>query len=230
MIKRISAVLITIMSFLSGFAQEFFDTSDAEKFFTFGARVGFNASNRTMPDVPTSLYNRNSWGTGFDAGVVANVNFKEYLSIQPGLFFDSRSGDYTYLMWYYDNGYYNNDDYMMGHFQTFNFIIPIMGVVKFNPMPKVKWSVEFGPYFQFTMKQKGSEINIPYQPVPTVFQSDVYRAKYNKFDFGFKMGTGIQVLEHYYLGIHYLAGVCHAWTKPSGGHNKEWMFTIGYDF
>ena len=57
-------------------------------------------------------------------------------------------------------------------------------------------------------------------------------------DFGIKMGTGLQVLGHYYVGAHYLAGCIDAWkdrsignvTKTYGGVTKAWVFTLGYDF
>lgn len=44
------------------------------------------------------------------------------------------------------------------------------------------------------------------------------------------MGTGIQVLDHYYLGVHYEAGCTKVWKHSLAGRNKAWTFTIGYDF
>ena len=52
------------------------------------------------------------------------------------------------------------------------------------------------------------------------------------------MGTAIEILDHYYVGAHYLAGCLPAWkdrkignvTKDFGGVTKGWVFTIGYNF
>ena len=77
-------------------AQSFFDTSTPSQLINFGARIGVNSSNRTVSDDFYNLWNKNSWGTGFDLGVVADINIRQYLSVQPGIFFQSRSGDYTY--------------------------------------------------------------------------------------------------------------------------------------
>ena len=57
-----------------------------------------------------------------------------------------------------------------------------------------------------------------------------YVAEHRGFDVGLKMGTGLKLFDHYYVGVHYLAGLTHAWKLPSGGKNKSWMFTVGYDF
>ena len=237
MIKKICLVFMCLCTFLPKvYSQEFFDTSDAPQFFTFGGRVGFNTSNRTFPNGNFNQWNYNGWGTGFNVGVVANLNFKEYLSIQPGIFFDSRSGGYSYLSNYINVMGQQDTHYQMGHLRGYNLIIPVMGIVKFNVTENVKWLVEFGPYLQFSLKQTGQNGTIVLYRTPSQTSYEPYAVNPNKFDFGFKMGSGLKLFEHYYIGFHYLAGVCHAWSLPSslglfsGGHNKEWTFTIGYDF
>ena len=211
-------------------AQEFFDSSDATKFFTFSGRVGFNTSNQTFPSTPYLLWNHNSWGTGFNVGALANLNFKEYLTLQPGIFYESRSGNYSYLSEYID---YNNNlqtHYQLGHIRGYYITVPIMGVVKFNIADNIKWMVEFGPYLQFSLKQKGQDdISVIYR-MPQSEHFVEALAKRHSFDFGFKMGTGLRFYDHYYIGVHYLAGVCNVWNVPSGGKNKSWEFSLGYDF
>ena len=71
-------------------AQEWIDTSTADNFMTLGARIGFNTSNATRDKEP-ALTNLDSWGTGFDAGVVVSLNFLNCVSVQPGFFFESRT-------------------------------------------------------------------------------------------------------------------------------------------
>lgn len=225
------ACLFSLLSISEGKAQEFFDTSDAEKFFSLGGRIGFNTSNRTFP---SAFYVNNiftAWGTGFNAGITADLNIKDYLSIQPGFFYESRSSnlisvsDYNAILGQGEKTYYEKD-----HLRGYYFTIPIMGIVNFNLAKRIRWSVEFGPYLQFCLKQTGqNNLKIIY-PETTGNTFAHYVAKPKNFDFGFKMGTGLKFYNKYYFGIHYMAGVCNAWSVPSGGNNRSWMFTIGYDF
>ncbi|MCH5228483.1 MAG: PorT family protein [Muribaculaceae bacterium] len=211
-------------------AQPFFDTSDAEKFFSLSGRIGFNTSNRTFPSGNYSNMILTSWGTGFNAGVLANLNFKEYLSLQPGLFFESRSGNLINIVDYLSDTYTKETHYEVDHLRAYYFTVPIMGVVKFNLAEKIKWMVEFGPYLQFCLHETGqNDVAILYRD-PQSFFYKYYDAEHRGFDFGFKMGTGIRVFNHYYFGVHYLAGALNAWKNPDGGKNKSWMFTLGYDF
>ena len=108
-----------------------------------------------------------------------------------------------------------------GHTLSRSFQVPVMGIFKINPMENLVWSIEFGPYFNFGLS--GSDKGT--QEIGTALReySDGY------FDTGFKMGTGLQVFDHYYLGIHYEAGACKVW-KHYNGHNKAWSFTLGYNF
>lgn len=212
------------------FGQKFFDTSDVAKFFTLSGRIGFNTSNKTFPAGHYNLWNKNSWGTGFNVGVLANLNFKEYLTLQPGIFYESRSGDFAYLTEYLNYAGAVDTHYEMGHLRGYYLTIPVVGVVKFNLAENIKWMVEFGPYLQFALKQTGqNNVKVLYRN-PQSNNYMTYIAKQNGVDFGFKLGTGLRVFSHYYIGVHYLAGACHTWKEPSGGKNKSWEFSVGYDF
>lgn len=211
-------------------SQNFFDTSDATTFFNLSGRIGFNTSNRTFPANYYNLWNHNSWGTGFNIGVLANLNFKEYLTIQPGIFYDSRSGDYAYLTEYLDSYNREQTHYEMGHWRTYSIEIPLMLIWKFNLSEKIKWSVEFGPYFQLFLTESGqNNVSIIYRDPQSSLYSE-YTAEHQKYDAGIKAGTGLQFFNHYYIGVHYLAGFMDSWKLPSGGRNKSWQFSIGYDF
>lgn len=229
-IKKIIAILILFLVFPPTLkATDLLDTATAKKLFTLGVRVGFNTSNNTFPNTALAIYNYSGWGLGFTGGVVANINIKEYFSIQPGLFLDIKSNRYTMLYWYKDYATNYQEYWCMGSSRNFNFTVPVMAIMKFGVTDNLKFTGEIGPYIQLKMKQTGYDIDVPYQlPQTTLFDS--YLSSRNNMDFGFKLGAGILAYNHFYLGIHYLAGFCNSWKLPAGGHNKEWTFTLGYDF
>lgn len=215
-------------------SQDFFSDTDADRLFDFGVRVGVNTSNRNINNTVATKWNRNAWGTGFDAGVVANINLKNYISIQPGFFYETRSGSYAYQFVHA----YDSDGAILSVTQTelgkgreYLFTIPIIGSLHFNVLDELRWNVDFGPYFQFKLRSTfdgsfnyPSSMNGPY----VHYTNDVKTAR---CDIGFKMGISFDLFEHYYIGVHYLAGMLHAWNPGRfGGHNKAWMFTIGYNF
>ena len=227
-IKIIIGIILLIPSKIN--AQEFFDTSQATSFFSLGARLGFNTSNKTFPSGYYNIWNNNSWGTGFTGGIIANLNFREYLSIQPGLFYESRSGDYNYFTEYLNTFNEATVHYDMGHVNTYNVTVPIMAIVKFNLADYIKWSVELGPYVQYTFKQIGqNNIEILYR-LPQSSSYSSYIAAHKDYDVGLKLGSGLQFFRHYYIGFHYMAGLMNAWNLPPGGKKKSWQFTVGYDF
>lgn len=213
-------------------AQPFFDTSDAPNLISFGARIGFNTSNRSFPvGNYTNQILTTSWGLGFNLGGVVNINFKEYLTLQPGLFFETRNSSLVnYNEIYTSTGKIENIYVSKDTQKSYKFTIPVMGVLKFNVSDMVRWNVEFGPYFQFNLKENGGQDSVKLWYWAGGANSIPYYAKHRGFDVGLKMGTAFQIYEHYYVGAHYLAGLCNAWSIPNGGKNKSWMFTLGYDF
>lgn len=218
------------LSFLSASAVDFFSTEPSPKFFTLGARMGINTSNHTFPNGNFNIKNINSWGTGFSAGVVANLNFREYFTLQPGIFYESRSGRYTYASSYITNTNHTDISYQIGHSLFYDLSIPVMAVFNFNIAENVKWKVEAGPYLQINLKKPDNDKIIVLYREPL---GNDYKQKYalsHFYDFGLKFGSGISVNRHYYFGIHYLCGLREVWGYPAGGRNKAWTFTLGYDF
>ena len=211
-------------------ATDFFDTSAPSSFFNLSGRIGFNTSNRTFPGGYYNTWNKNSWGLGFNIGVLANLNFRDYLTIQPGIFYQSRSGNFAYVTDYLDGLNNNQTHYEMGHLRGYYINVPLMGIVKFNLSDKIKWSVEIGPYFQYCLKETGqNNVNIIYRN-PQSNKYEVYDTSQKNYDAGIKVGTGLQFCGHYYLGLHYMAGFMDVWDFPVGGRNKSWEFSVGYDF
>lgn len=212
-------------------AQEFFSTSPAETTFGFGARLGINSSNLTFLKPAFPAWNVNSWGTGFDIGFVADLNLREYLTIQPGIFYESRSGNYAYAQNFFDKSGQVSDFTQLGHYRSYNINIPIMASVRFNLTENLRWIVEAGPYAQMRIHDTASgKIQVIYPQASSSAPVIVETAKTNFFDFGLKIGTGFSLYKRYSIFVHYMGGMKNVWKSPlAGGHNKAWVFTAGYD-
>jgi len=230
-IRYILSSLAIIAATSSVSASDFVSTEPAERLFNFGVRLGVNASNRTFSKDYFNTYNVNSWGTGIDAGIVLNLNMRDFFSIQPGFFFESRTGNYSYVQDYINQNNENDNFSQIGHVRTYNFVVPVMLSFRFNIADNLKWLVEAGPYAQFKLHSSDSDkIEVISQSSPSMPVA-IETAKSNFTDFGAKIGTGIMVNDHYSFSIHYLAGMSNVWKAPfEGGKNKAWTFTLGYDF
>lgn len=210
-------------------AADFFDTSNAGKAFNLGVRIGVNTSNRTVRKGVFSQWNNNGWGTGFDAGAVCNLNFRNYLTIQPGIFFESHSGSFAYITDMTSEASSGNFT-QVGHLRSYSITIPVIVQVNFNITDRVRWSVDLGPYANFRLGSGGDKIYLP--AIGSTTENPIYASVSERtLNAGIKAGSGIRVAGHYYFGIHYLAAMCSPWkTKGMGGREKAWTFTIGYDF
>lgn len=231
--KGIIALTMLALATQGAAAADFFSTDQPDEILTFGMRVGVNTANATLGKTDKQLqWNHNGWGAGFTGGIVANINFRDWITIQPGFFYDTRSNNYAYV---WDNlietaqGPATAKYTAVGHTLNYNFTIPVMVCANFNVTNDLKWSLEFGPYLQFGIgKHDEGEVikgNLAFS------YSDGYYKERHRTQFGMKMGTGLLINNHYYAGIHYLAG-CTSVYKTSGlsGRTKEWTFTVGYNF
>lgn len=229
--KYLIGLTLASMAFLPSFGQDFFSNEKPDKIFNLGVRVGINTSNRTLSNTVATIWNHNSWGTGFDAGIVADINIRNFVSIQPGFFYESRSGAYTYQNSNFTPGGDHFVYTQVGKGREYLFTIPVVASFHFNIIDELRWNVDFGPYFQFKLKSTfDHKFEYPEATLAGAIQytNDV---KTSRCDVGLKMGTGFDIFTHYYVGVHYLAGMCHPWNPGKlGGHNKEWMFTVGYNF
>lgn len=240
--KRLTLGALCAMTFGAATAADFFSTEKCDDLFTFGARVGVNTSNRTLSGKAyPNCYHHESWGTGFDIGAVASLNIRDYISIQPGFFFESRSGSYVLMGTALgsepasDPATTYPEIAQAGKRRSYNFTIPVMAVFGFNITDDVRWNVEVGPYVSFVLDSsiKNKRFVAPADVEYPLFSQDAAGV-----DFGFKMGTAIKILGHYYVGAHYMAGCLDAWkdreiggfSKNYGGRTKAWVFSIGYDF
>lgn len=226
-LRSLLLLSVVLMSTVSIQAGGFLDSSRPEKLFNLGVRFGINTTNRNVDKAIFNEWNVNSWGTGIDAGVIADLNIRDYISLQPGFFYESRSGKYAYV-YSYDSDMFSQ----YGQVRSYNFTIPILAALHFNVAPQVRWNVEIGPYVQLFLKNsKGNGFSYIDPDTATTAHPDTDVAKASNFDFGFKFGTSLTIRRHYTVGVHYLAGWLDAWKEDElGGRNKAWVFSIGYDF
>lgn len=232
----LAAAVLSLAGILTTSAQDFFSTEKSDRTFTFGARIGVNTSNRTMDRNAFGGYNVQNWGTGLDLGIVADINFRDYISIQPGVFFESRNGNYTIV----DSFGSNSIMTQVGNRRSYNLTIPVVGSLHFNITDDIRWNVDLGPYVSFALssKMKDKMVSFASDPADGMYAKSPIRAKAKGAEFGLKIGTGLQILDHYYVGAHYLAGFSDAWKDLEidnvkyalGGMSKTWVFTLGYDF
>lgn len=223
-------ILATVFAGTAG-AADFFDKSAPENLFNLGVRLGVNTSNKNVNKNVFDTWNCNSWGTGIDVGVVADLNFRNWLSIQPGFFYESRSGKYSYIST--SSLALDGPEYFAqyGRLRSYNFTVPILCSVHFNISDDVRWNVEAGPYLQFILKNSVSgDFSFPIYGENSALPITYSPINPSKFDFGLKFGSSLKILNHYLVGIHYEAGWLKPWKNANiGGRNKCWVFSIGYD-
>lgn len=222
---------IVAVSSLSASAEDFISKETPSRLFNLGVRFGVNTSNRTVAEDAFDAWNCNSWGTGIDAGVVVDLNIKDYLAIQPGFFYESRSGNYAYSSTFTANDGVKDYYAQMGHYREYGFHVPVMMSLRFNLSNYIRWNVDFGPDFAIKLHSSGdSKVQLVSQP--SVYDDPVAETvSTSNFDFGLKFGTGLTLKRHYSIGVHYIAGLSKAWKSDEmGGRNKTWVFSIGYDF
>ena len=241
--KKLALVFsIAALCSASCVAKDFLSTELPDQFMTFGARVGVNTSNRIIGKPNIAGYNVQGWGTGFDIGVTADLNLRDYISIQPGVFFESRSNTYTLINDLGSSAIFDDPliSTQAGTFNSYALTIPVLASLHLNITDNIRWNIDFGPYvsFMFDSKLKNKVNNNTHLTDGTPGEGVQFRQDAAPVDFGFKFGTGLRILDHYYVGAHYMAGATRAWKNVKtdfgsysyGGHTKAWVFTIGYDF
>lgn len=232
--RNIRIILLLIIMSVCGFgtkAQEFMSAEAPAEIITIGFRAGVNSSIRTFGKDYFRKWNVDSWGSGIDLGFVLDLNMRDFFSIQPGIFFESRSGSYAYATNYYDYLERSQDFTQMGRYRTYSMVVPVMFSFHFNLSQSVRWTAEAGPYGQLwlhsTDKDKIIVPNLQLTP-STVLHPNVAKARIG--DAGLKIGSGLTLNRKYSFYIHYLGGFRKAWRYPHlGGRNKAWTFTVGYE-
>lgn len=202
---------------------QFLDTSKPDDFFRLGLRAGMNMSNVSAGGTQFDI-NHDSWGSGFEGGIVADIAFRDWFAIQPGFFYQSRSNSYTHVL-----GLGASQEINIGHTLYYTFYIPVMFSARFNVTDRIRWSVEAGPYLSLGLGHNDTGITVT--PLTEERYDHGYFDNHKRNQWGLKTGTGIEFNDHYYIGLHYMAGFGNAWKLDGfNGHNKAWTFTLGYNF
>lgn len=242
------ASLILFLGCVSASAADFFNTSTAPKPLSIGVRFGITSStqginlNKLYSDTKKGY---TEWGTGFEAGAVVNLNIRDYLTLQPGFFFQNRSYDYTIISANMSTGTLAD---RFGHTRSYYFQIPVLASFRFNLSDDVRWHIDLGPYFAFGLGGKNKmETFATVVGDPVIVENKQYERDFftdsdgnmigmKTYDWGIKWGTAFTFKNHYYFGIHYSMGFRnlannHAnFLKDPSAKNKSWTFTLGYDF
>lgn len=228
---RVILYVLVVAFATSASAQNFFSNEEPAQLFDIGLRLGINASNRTFPKGAFNQWSVNSWGTGVDAGCVVDINIRDFVSLQPGLFIETRSSNYAYAHIYYDKNHESDDLSQLGHDRSVNLTVPILVSLKLNLADNLRAIAEAGPYVQYYFYDSATDkVQVVEPQSKPTDPLRVSRAKPASLDVGLKIGGGISFQRRYSFFIHYLAGGKKAWKEPlQGGHNKEWLFTIGYN-
>lgn len=226
-IKTFLAATLLFTGVQTAQAQDFFDTSSPDKLVSLGVRAGINTSNQTSPEGDKEL-NLDSWGTGFTAGAVVDLNFRDFFAIQPGVFFESRSHNYSYMTETVADET-RTQIYQYGHTRSTWLKIPLLASFRFNPAPSLRWAVEAGPVFGFGLGGH-NKVNLSLPNTDPLHFKATYFDSFKKWSFALKFGTTLRYADHYLIGIHYEAGTSQVFKHVKGGHHKAWTFTLGYDF
>lgn len=220
--------------------------SQAQIPFGIGVRAGFNTSNITEERAlsGSSSFHDAKWNQGFTVGAVIDIPISHRWSLQPGFFYDRRNADFASTTSYdavTDEGTVTNSVYTEGSTSTNWLHVPILVSFKFFPIRSFGINLDFGPYVAWgvsgsnkykKIQGDGNDFNHDIPEISTSsFKGD--DALYFRTDWGFKVGGGLVLFRHYYVGAHYLFGMRNlAKNKQfvSKSHTREWQFTIGYNF
>lgn len=225
---RVLFAVAASLGTLSLRAQSFFSAEPAPRLFDIEIRAGVNSSVRTASSEVFDLWDVDSWGTGVEAGAVVNLNLRDFFTLQPGAFFESRSGNYAYSQTHLPGIVGTGKEFtQLGHYRTYHLTVPVMASFRFNVAPGVKWALEIGPYGQYNLKDSGSG-KIQYMVMGRNGLGTVEQAKTRHYDYGVKLGTAVSV-GRWSAGVHYLAGMRQVWgADVLKGRSKAWTFTAGF--
>ncbi len=225
----LTATALSLAAIAPASAARFFSTAPAEKFIQVGVRAGINSSTQSINRNAFPNWTSSGWGTGFQVGVEVPLAVFDFLSFQPGLYYQLRSGDYAISS--------SPQTGRMGHYTMSYITFPIMVQVNFNVSDRLRWGVEAGPYFSWRFGSSHSDASIapvvlPEGVVPVVAsEPSVGSGAKQKKDYGLKVGTFFLLNRRWYAGLHYYAGMTRVYNdKALGGSNMEWSLSIGYNF
>lgn len=250
----ISTCMALALGATAASAQLTLNTMHPERPVSFGLRVGGNVSNTSTNQaslMPAIEMFSPDWRGGFTAGFVADLNIREYISVQPGIFYTSASHGSKSVSIGTDAEQPLPFASITSTTSVAHYIqIPILASLKLEAGPHIKLIAEAGPYFawgfggheKYTVNRYDGNIGNPaFRPHKRDYFGHGNVA--HSFDWGFKMGVGAS-FGKFLVSAHYLAG-CRDVLRPEAcvdlnanpmlragvkGYNKMWQFTAGYNF
>lgn len=235
--------LASVLLAASGFA------AHAQMPVRIGVRAGVNTSSigetRSGADAVTG-FQKTAWKPGFMVGAVVDISMTSFLALQPGFFYDYRHSTYeTMTEFSYSPGAGEPEASMArranGSITTNWFHIPVLFSFRYSPLKALELQADFGPYMSLGLGGRDSYTvtdfsgDMPGSKSPKVKEDAFGKgdARYFRADWGFKMGVGLEICKHYYVGVHYLAGarnIARNKAVVSKSDTRAWQFAVGYNF
>lgn len=235
--KVFAAAAAVLMCATVSYAQSFRDMfrSDDKGGIEWGVRAGLNISDIASKYVYDGVTEKNDYKAqaGFHVGGVVGIPITNGFYIQPGLIFSSKGARDTYKGEGYKSVYSMFPVYLE---------IPVLASFRADVANNVNLQVNVGPYFDFglggkfsgksTYEGETSKSSIPFFGKTT---DDKEKFGMKRFDLGLSFGAGVELWEHYYVGLKYDLGLFNMrikdeWGKDYKVHNGTFAITLGYNF
>lgn len=214
-----------------------------------GVRVGVNTSSigeiHSGADA-VSGFQQTNWKPGFLAGAVVDVPMTSFLALQPGFYFDYRHSSYQTTGEFSFTPAQGEPEATMarhtrGDIYTSWFHVPVLFSFRWQAHKALQLQADFGPYISLGLGGHDRYVVTDFSgTLPTAQSAEIKvptfgkgTAHYFRADWGFKMGIGLLIYKHYYVGAHYLAGVRNIARNKSAvskSDTRAWQFSLGYNF
>ncbi len=230
---------------------------------TYGVRAGMNVSNMKYSSKYTdkmgAWYNYSESGTanarvGYNLGAIVDIPvFKQYLYVQPGLYFTRKGYKYS------ENNY--GDSYKESMNPTYLEIpILISGRYYVGKKKNAQLQVNFGPYFavglggKMKIEETEGKYKDKYEYKMFAKAKDGYYDErkgeyidgndnlgFKRFDAGLSIGAGVLLYKHYFVGFQYEFGLVNMLSSDyqyndydeeykNSLKNRNFMLSVGYNF
>lgn len=214
--KKIVLMLIVLCYSATGYAQQYWDGSRADKLVTLGVRAGLNISKKYAMDDQAD----EDFALGYRIGLALDLNLAHSFSVNTGVLFEQKGWKHDYSD---SRGKIETSD------KATYLVVPLQGSYRVELSDKAQFQLNLGPYFAFGMGGKTETTN-SFQAGGNYevdsFDENVGR---KKFDAGIAVGAAI-TYSGIYVGIGYDRGLIN--TSQAGidkFQNGSIHLTLGYN-
>ncbi|WP_161599478.1 porin family protein [Hymenobacter nivis] len=207
--------------------------AQAQTTFGIGPKIGYTLSSAsfTVADYPDYFSTPSTYGSGFEAGVVAQVGFGNHFALQPAVLYTRKAPGYGTSSYYQPNNYSYKQEYAL----KLNYItVPVNLLYSQRPNgrggqvfvgPYVGWLLG-GTYTSSTGSGRGTSVSGGATSSGDVKPGDTYSKNstyyIRQLDAGAQIGVGygfaaLQVQASFSLGLHNI-GAAYA---PNAGNPYE---------